>query len=152
MFNGGQPIPHLATAAATHRSPEQAKLVELVLDVHDGRLDLERPVAIEHDRDVLLAADLNGTVGRALLLLDVVSRVGGAEPVERVLGTVAVAAPCCTIYINRHGNSPLVICSTAHLMKDMHLATCDEARSRLIRYRIRQCLVPVTLSADSGCS
>mgnify|MGYP006980360601 FL=1 len=90
MFNGGQPIPHLATAAATHRSPEQAKLVELVLDVHDGRLDLERPVAIEHDRDVFLAADLNGTVGRALLLLDVVPRVSGAEPVERVLGTVAV--------------------------------------------------------------
>lgn len=51
------------------------QLLQLVLDIHCGGLHLERAVTVQHNRNVLLAADGHGTVGSAFLFLNVVPSV-----------------------------------------------------------------------------
>ena len=78
------------------------QLVELVLDIHSRRFDLECAIRIEHHGNVLLAADGHRTIGRPILGFDVMPRIFGAKLLKRVLRLLAITAPCCAIDVNSH--------------------------------------------------
>ena len=90
---------------------EQTKLLALGLQLRGGRLYQPRAIGGETNHgDVLLPADLDGLLGSAILMLDVMKIIGDSESVESGLGTTAIAAPIGPVEINRrvirHGESP----------------------------------------------
>lgn len=81
---------------------ERAQFAQLGADIERRGLYLELAIIVNHHGNVLLSADLLGTVGRALLGFDVVPDVVDAEACERFLCALAITAPCRSVDIDCH--------------------------------------------------